>query len=81
MESTQKTLELASVVSNFDIIELWIEDSHNNSYECKFSYAAKVVQYEFSSLIVGHYPHHSREHLISPQVPPTYENTLKSLEG
>ena len=69
MESTQKTLELAAFVSKFDIIEIWIEDSLINSFECKFAYATGEVQKEFNSVIVGHYPHHSREHFISPEVP------------
>ena len=67
METTLKTLELASSISNFDIIELWYEDAFN-SFECKFSYATEAVQKEFESVIVGHYPHHSREHKISPEV-------------
>ena len=68
MEATRKTLELAASVSNFDIIELWCEDALN-SFECKFAYATEQVQKEFdTTVIVGHYPHHSREHRISPQV-------------
>eukprot|EP01036_Dinobryon_divergens_P035597 gene35597-46166_t len=67
MEATRLTLELAASVSKFDIIELWYEDAFN-SFECKFSYATEAVQKEFESVIVGHYPHHSREHIISPQL-------------
>ena len=67
MEATLKTLQLASSISNFDIIELWYQDAFN-SFECKFSYATEAVQKEFESVIVGHYPHHAREHIISPQV-------------
>ena len=68
MEATRKTLELAASVSNFDIVELWCEDELN-SFECIFAYATEQVQKEFNStVIVGHYPHHSREHKISPQV-------------
>jgi hypothetical protein len=67
MEATRLTLELAASVSKFDIIELWYEDAFN-SFECKFSYATEKVQKEFESVIVGHYPHHTREHIISPQV-------------
>eukprot|EP01035_Chromulina_nebulosa_P033690 gene33690-45117_t len=67
MEATLKTLQLASSISNFDIIELWYQDAFN-SFECKFSYATEAVQKEFESVIVGHYPHHAREHIISPQL-------------
>ena len=66
MEATRKTLQLAASISNFDIIELWCEDAFN-SFECKFACATEQVQKEFDTVIVGHYPHHSREHKISPQ--------------
>ena len=67
MEATRQTLELAASVSKFDIVELWYEDAFN-LFECKFSYATEAVQKEFESVIVGHYTHHSREHVISPKV-------------
>lgn len=67
MNSTWKTLEHAASISKFDIIELWYEDAFN-SFECKFAYATDEVQTAFDSVIVGNYPHHSRDHIISPQV-------------
>eukprot|EP01035_Chromulina_nebulosa_P036360 gene36360-48979_t len=67
MNSTWKTLEHAASISKFDIIELWYEDAFN-SFECKFAYATDEVQTAFDSVIVGNYPHHSRDHIISPQL-------------
>ena len=67
MEATRKTLEHASSISHFDIIELWHDDGFN-SFECKFAYATEAVQTAFNSVIVGDYPHHSREHIVSQQV-------------
>mmetsp|Transcript_10092 Transcript_10092/g.13863 ORF Transcript_10092/g.13863 Transcript_10092/m.13863 type:complete len:175 (-) Transcript_10092:624-1148(-) len=65
MEATHKTMELASTISKFEIVELWREDSLNN-FECKYVYIAAEYQNLFPQLICGHYPQHTKEHKISP---------------
>ena len=67
MEATTSTLALAASISKFDVVELWIEESPN-VFECKYIYATPGVRLLYPEIIVGHYPQHYREHVLSPQV-------------
>lgn len=68
MEVTYKTMELAASSFHFEIVELWYYDESADFFECKFVYATPETKDKYPNVIVGHYPQHSRDHIISPQV-------------
>lgn len=65
MKATASSLELASKVLGFDIVELWNDDK---KLHCVYVHATEEIISQFPSIITGHYPNHKREHQITPLV-------------
>jgi len=67
MRATASSMALASLILGFDIVELWSEDA-NQKLHCTYVHATDEVIAKYPSIIVGHYPMHKREHILSPKV-------------
>ena len=67
MRCTSKSMELASFVVGFDIVELWTKDPNGN-FHCTYVHATEATVSEHKDMIVGHYPNHENVHILSPRV-------------
>ncbi len=67
MRCTSKSMELASFVVGFDIVELWTKDLNGN-FHCTYVHATEATVSEHKDMIVGHYPNHENVHILSPRV-------------
>lgn len=69
IRAMSNSLSLAATVLRFQIVELWHEDE-SGDYCCTYVHAIEEVLRQYKDIIVGYYPEHTREHMISPKVKP-----------
>lgn len=67
IRAMSSSLSLAATVLRFQIIELWHENQQGE-YCCTYVHATDEVTKQYKDIIVGYYPEHTREHMISPRV-------------
>lgn len=67
MRATASSMALAALILGLDIVELWSEDS-GQKLHCTYVHASDDIVAKYPSIIVGHYPMHKREHIVSPKV-------------
>jgi phosphohistidine phosphatase SixA len=67
MRATQSTMQLASLVLGFDVVELWTEEGDGHLH-CTYVHATEDIIRKYPDVIVGHYPNHKKEHKLSPMV-------------
>ncbi len=65
MQCTKKVMELVASVIGLDIVELWTEDD-KGKLRCTYVYATEPMKERSTNIIVGHYPNHTRKHVVSP---------------
>ena len=65
MTAIAGSLELASTVTGFEIVELWTDD-RNGNYHCTYAHVLEDLLVQYPQLSCGHHPTH--QHLLSPQV-------------
>ena len=68
MRCTQSSMELVSSVIGFDIVELWTEDSEDHKLRCTYVHAEENLVQRYPGIIVGHYPNHKKQHILSPRL-------------
>lgn len=67
MRAMSNSLSLASTVLRFQIVELWYEND-KGGYSCTYVHAVDEVTRHYKEIIVGYYPNHNKEHVVSPRV-------------
>ena len=67
MAVTAASLILVSVVLGLEIVELWSK-GEDGRLMCIYVHAINSVVEDYPDIIVGYYPEHKREHIISPAV-------------
>ncbi len=67
IRAMSSSLSLAATVLRFQIVELWHENQMGD-YRCTYVHSGEETIRQYSEIIVGYYPEHRREHLISPRV-------------
>lgn len=65
MTAIAGSLELASNVTGFEMVELWTDD-RNGNYHCTYAHVQEDLFVEYPQLSCGHHPTH--QHLLSPKV-------------
>jgi hypothetical protein len=65
MRATSSTMELASNILGFEIVELWTE-IEEGKINCTYVHVSKELLKLYPDVISGHYPEHKREHQLSP---------------
>lgn len=70
MIATSNSMALVSSVLGFDIIELWSCETGftDKKMHCTYAHASKLLIKKYPDLITGHYPNHTKEHKVSPEV-------------
>lgn len=80
IRAMSSSLSLASMVLRFPIVELWCENEKKDGFSCVYVHAAEEVLAKHKDIIVGYYPDHRREHVVSPKVYClSFFNSLNSL--
>ena len=65
MAAISNSLQLASSVTGFEIVELWAEDENSNYY-CTYAHVSDSMILRYPHLISGH--HTKLQHKLSPKV-------------
>jgi serine/threonine protein kinase len=65
MKDTSRTMEVASSVSEFPLIELWWSVPESEQFMCTYVHADAELIEKYPNLNVGHFPQHKTKHNIS----------------